>query len=242
MKIGTYKILSKHPHSRQSFTQGLFFSNDGSKLYESIGLYARSRMQILNPVTQQIVAAIALPSTQFAEGATLHQGQIYQLTYREGCIYVRDPITLRAIALITNYPRQGWGLTSNGSQLIATDGTSNLYYLNATATSVTTAKVVRVTINGRPLTQLNELEWMPKGTLHSTQDLILVNEWNSFRIHAVNPVTGIVQTTWTITGIYTPTNINDTMNGIARRSGDPMGVVWITGKRWPVIVRVQLVL
>lgn len=231
-----FVVLQTKPHNVNNFTQGLFFSADGKKMYESVGLYGESAMILTDFVTGAELARQNIVSNHFAEGACLLRQHIYQLTWREGIIYVRDATTLAVLSRLA-YPRIGWGLTTDGTRLIASDGSSKLYYMN---TQLQTLQILTVKHAGMPVGNLNELEWMPAGTL-GTDALILANRWLTPYIYALNPKNGLVVARWNfqkLTGNNGgPDNV---LNGIARRATDAKGVVWITGKRWSKIYQVKL--
>jgi glutamine cyclotransferase len=236
--------------------------------------------------------AAPLPASQFGEGiallrsnnrgcraATCIQQQyttttqeedlLYQFTWTSGNVWIRNAQTLDTIQQVTNYPRQGWGATTNGdNQLIVSDGTAFLHVLDHQLKPIRTIPVVLPpccpssspfpsfaqqpgAVATPPALRLNDLQWMPRGTLSHTHDLILANDWPTSLIHAIADGTGQVVATWdfassvvareqkTAMAAVAPV-VEHVLNGIARRPTDPFGVVWITGKCWQHLYQVQL--
>jgi glutamine cyclotransferase len=177
---GTIKVIERKPLSRDLFTQGLEFHN--GKLYLSSGLYGQSRLLRMDPGDGRVLARQDLDSRLFAEGLTVLHDRIYQLTWRSGFMLVYDKASLAPVAA---WPiaGEGWGLTNNGSELIASDGSDKLTFLSASDGRA--LRRIRVSANGRPVNRLNELEWIDQR--------IWANVWHTDRIVIIHPDTGHVE-------------------------------------------------
>jgi glutamine cyclotransferase len=122
-----YQIIHTFPHDPAAFTEGLVFN--GGFLYESTGLYGRSTLRKTQLETGQVLQQHDLPADVFGEGATIFGDRIVQLTWKSQLGYVYDKLTFRLLREFT-YPTKGWGITHDGKNLIMSDGTANLYFLN----------------------------------------------------------------------------------------------------------------
>ncbi|MEZ7955190.1 MAG: glutaminyl-peptide cyclotransferase, partial [Bacteroidales bacterium] len=117
------KVLETIPHGTNIYTQGLFI--EGDILYESSGQYGSSFFRSANLKTGQTLKTFALPSNYFAEGAVMLNDKIYLLTWMEKIVFVIDKNSFKEIGKLNN-PREGWGLTTDGTYLIMSDGSHNL--------------------------------------------------------------------------------------------------------------------
>ena len=220
------KVLQEYPHDPSAYTQGLFF-HDG-KLYESTGQYGSSTFRTVDLETGKALTSMQFNQNYFVDGSVFFQDDIYILTWENKVVFKYDPVTL-AYRSTQGYPRQGWGLTTDGKSLIASDGTANLYFMDA---SLKTEKSLKVTLNGRPVRYLNELEWID-GKIWAnvyTTDLILI----------INPKSGEVEATVDCTGLL-PQSLRDgdtdVLNGIAFDGKD----IYLTGKNWKRLYRIELI-
>lgn len=218
--------MGEAPHSRDSFTQGLQL--EGGLLYESGGGYGSSLLRISSPEGREL-AQQPLARELFAEGLTVRDQRIYLLTWREHQLRVYDS----ALKLLQThpYPREGWGLTHNQRELITSDGSDTLYFLDPT--SLQTLRSLKVTDQGKPVAKLNELEWV--------DGLIYANIWLSDLIVRIDPQTGVVQDHLDLHGLL-PEQARDAntdvLNGIAWDAAK--GELLVTGKRWPRLYRLKL--
>ena len=224
----TYEIVNTYPHDENAFTEGLAFE-DGF-LYESTGLHDYSSLRCIELETGRILQIHSLSSQFFGEGMTIFNNKIIQLTWlsHKGFVYNKTSFDLLEEF---NYSTEGWGITNNGSLLIMSDGTSNLYFLNPE----TFEKVGQVAVrdDSGPVTEINELEYI-KGDVYA-------NIWLQERIAIINPQTGQVKAWIYFTGIQTMMNRSgdDVLNGIAYDAdGDRL---FITGKKWPELFEIKLV-
>ncbi|NLE93964.1 MAG: glutaminyl-peptide cyclotransferase, partial [Chloroflexi bacterium] len=123
----SYELLATHPHDSACYTQGLVI--DEGVFYESCGLYGKSSLRKVDPADGSVLAEVALDPKYFAEGLVLLDGKLYQLTWQENTGFIYDADTLEHLSSF-HYQTQGWGLTTDGSALILSDGTNTLYWLD----------------------------------------------------------------------------------------------------------------
>lgn len=225
-----YQIIAERSHKPNLFTQGLVIK-DGY-FYESSGLYAKS-MLVAYPVAEPETtwAKLSAPFYKkhtfapqyFAEGVTILNNKLYQLTWQENTVFVMDAANFTILNTF-NYQGEGWGLTTNSSQLIRSDGSSNLFFHNRDNFSV--EKKIHVSLNQQPIDKLNELEY--------AEGFIWANIWHDNRILKINPETGVVVGVLDLTAIAQKINLSDAesvLNGIAYDADKK--ALWITGKQWP---------
>ena len=221
--------VASFPHDKGAFTQGLLWDN--GILYESTGQYGESSLRRSEPTTGKVTARVDLPRQFFAEGLALVDNSLFQLTWRENVCFVYDKKTFQLTGRF-QYPGEGWGLTYDGRQLIMSDGTSVLRFLDPkTFRPLRRGLEVTDTQNRRsvPVRNLNELEWV--------RGEIWANVWMTTRIARINPRNGNV-IGWIEMAPHIPQEHqgdlqNAVLNGIAF---DPANNhVYITGKLWNVM-------
>jgi len=223
----TYEVISSTPHDSGAYTQGLQI-NDG-RLWESTGQYGSSTVRELNPATGEVLRKRSLPAEVFGEGLTIHGKEMWVLTWKEKTAYVLDPESFRTIRTHT-YQGEGWGLTSDGKNLIMSDGSATLTFRDPKDFAV--VRTVEIKDGGRPLKLLNELEYI-KGQ-------IFANIYTTDRIARIDPesgeVTGWLDFSALRSQLPTP-NRAEVLNGIAY--DDATGNLRITGKYWPLMFQVR---
>lgn len=220
------KVVKEYPHSVNAYTQGLFFY-DGT-LYETTGQYGGSAIRAVNLETGKSIVEKKLSQKYFGEGSVVLDGVLYILTWTNKVVFCYDPTTLTYKKTV-GYSREGWGLTTDGKQLIASDGSSTLYFLDQ---SLKVQKKLPVTLNGRPLRNLNELEWI--------DGKIWANVYLTDMVVIIDPKTGKVEGVVDCTGLLPDalhTSATDVLNGIAI---DAQGRIYLTGKNWPKLYQVEL--
>jgi len=227
--IRSFKVIRTLPHDPNAFTQGLLFNGD--HLYESTGQYGSSQLRRVEWSTGKVVQAYSLDGNLFGEGIALVDRRIYQLTWMSRYCLVFDRDTLKPGKVMRiDFSSQGWGLTWDGHSLIASDGSDKLYFLDPSDLSL--RRSLKVTLNGRPLNYLNELEMF--------QGRILANIWQDTRIAEISPLSGRV-TAWIDCSRLVPSQLrNDrelVLNGIAQ--GPQEGQLFVTGKQWPVLYLIE---
>ena len=223
----TVKVVKEYRHDTGAYTQGLFF-HDG-KLYESTGQYGESTIRIVDLETGEVTKKLNFARKYFAEGSVILGDNLYVLTWTNKVAFIYDAATLE-YKQTYSYPREGWGLTTDGKNLIASDGTSRLFFLTP---DLKLLKSITVKMNGRPVRLLNELEWI--------DGRIWANVYTSNAILIINPSSGEVEAMVNCGGLL-PDNLRgpdtDVLNGIAV---DKDGRIYLTGKNWPRLYEVKLV-
>lgn len=228
-KVRQYKaqVVAEYPHDRTSYTQGLFFY-DG-QMYESTGLNGKSTFRKVDIRTGKALFRLNFDRRYFLEGSVEKDGNIYMLTWQNNVAFVYDANTLK-YKKSYSYPREGWGLTTDGKSLIASDGSANLYFLDD---DFRTARKVTVRLNGRPVNDLNELEYI--------DGKIWANVYLTDLIVIVNPADGNVEATVDCSGLL-PSRLRyddtDVLNGIAYNPQN--GKIYLTGKNWCRLYEIKL--
>ncbi|MDA8659287.1 glutaminyl-peptide cyclotransferase [Luminiphilus sp.] len=221
-------VVETRPMERRNFTQGLYIS--GSELYVSSGQYGQSAVRVYSWPDMLLSRETALPKNIFAEGLTLLANRLWVLTWREGQLLIMDPSNLK-ILTTGKISGEGWGITHNASTLWLSNGSSRLHSIDLSNGGKTEA--LDVTLNGKPLARLNELEWI--------NGKIWANVWLTNTVVAIDPKTGAVTDEITLEGLLSAEDREadtDVLNGIAQ---DPKtGAIWVTGKRWPKLFRIEL--
>lgn len=224
-----FEIVNAYPHDPGAFTQGLVIC--GGVLYESTGLYGRSTLRRVDLETGRVLKVRALNPANFGEGLACVGNRLYQLTWQSGLILVYDKETFSEVGRF-RYGHEGWGITSDGSSLIASDGSSELRFLDPETLEET--RSVTVTDRGHPVARLNELEYI-KGE-------IFANIWQEERIVRISPKTGRVESWVDLSGLrlaVAPEKPGEVLNGIAYdAAGDRL---FVTGKLWPRLFEIRLV-
>jgi len=223
------KLLEVLPHDVNSYTQGLFFYNQ--QLYESVGQYKESAFRKVDILKGTTLKSIKFPDEFFVEGSTVIGDKLFILTWRERVVFVYDINTFKQIGTLFN-PREGWGLTTDGKQLIMSDGSSTLYYLNPD--NFKEISKIEVRLNEKKLDQINELEYI--------NGEIWANVYQTDIILIINPSNGIVKATVDCRNLL-PENLKtsktDVLNGIAYNPVTKQ--IYITGKLWPKMYRIQII-
>ena len=220
------KVVREYPHDVTSYTQGLFFHGD--TLYESTGQWGESSFRTVDLETGEAVTRMDFPRRYFIEGSVILGDNLYILTWTNNLVFVYDALTREYKATLA-YPREGWGLTTDGKQLIASDGTSFLYFMDA---DLNVVRRQRVTMDGKSVRDLNELEYI--------DGKVWANVYTTDTIVIIDPADGTVEATVDCRGLLPyreRTGDEDVLNGIAV---DKAGRIFLTGKYWPKLFEVQL--
>ncbi|MUL49098.1 glutaminyl-peptide cyclotransferase [Mycobacterium sp. CBMA293] len=218
-------VLSRIDHDPTAFTEGLFIS--GTSLYESTGLLEHSQLRELDPTTGQLRRSAQLPPTYFGEGIADNGEHIWQLTYQNGVAIEWDKASLTSVREVPLHG-EGWGLCSDGSRLIRSDGTARLHFHRPEDMEETGG--TQVTYNGSPVPGLNSLSCFG--------NQIWANVFPTNRIIQIDAATGVVQSVVYADGLLdTPHQDDvDVLNGIAHLDD---GQFLLTGKNWPTMYRVR---
>lgn len=229
-RVKQYKlqVVNSFPHDRTSYTQGLFFY--AGAMYESTGLNGKSTFRKVDISTGKALSKLTFDRKYFLEGSVEKDGNIYMLTWQNQLAFVYDAATLEYKASYS-YPREGWGLTTDGKHLVASDGSARLYFMDDNFRQVRT---ITVKMDGRPVRYLNELEYI--------DGKIWANVYMSDLILIINPESGNVEGVVDCTGLL-PRQLQyedtDVLNGIAYNPAD--GRIYLTGKNWCRLYEVKIV-
>lgn len=198
-------------------------------MYESTGLNGKSTFRKVDIRTGKALFRLNFDRRYFLEGSVEKDGNIYMLTWQNNVAFVYDAKTLK-YKKSYSYPREGWGLTTDGKSLIASDGSANLYFLDD---DFRTARKMTVRLNGRPVNDLNELEYI--------DGKIWANVYLTDLIVIVNPADGNVEATVDCSGLL-PSRLRyddtDVLNGIAYNPQN--GKIYLTGKNWCRLYEIKL--
>lgn len=228
VKLYSLEIVAEYPHDVTSYTQGLFF-HDGV-LYESTGQYGRSTLRTVDLNTGKHIKRHNFESKYFVEGSTVLGDNLYVLTWLEKVVFIYDAKSLEYKSA-KSYQREGWGLTTDGHSLIASDGSSYLYFMDA---DMNLKHYMQVKLGSQPIKWLNELEFI--------NGKIWANVYTADEIVIINPSTGYIEGVIDCEGLLPDelhTDDTDVLNGIAYNPST--GKLYLTGKNWPKLYEVQLV-
>jgi len=235
-----YEVVKSYPHDSKAFTEGLFF-HDGF-LYESTGEQGESTLRKVEIETGKVVQKFDLPREDFGEGIALLNDKIYQLTWQQGLGRVFDAKDFKLIKEFS-YQGEGWGMTTDGKNLILSQGTHVLKVMDPeTFATVKTIPIMRE--DGKPLMQINELE-MVKGELwanvwHSEDPRILGKPNHIARIDLqAGKLIGWID----LDGISPDdqrgsSRDEHTLNGIAYDAANDR--VFVTGKNWKKLYEIKV--
>ena len=227
-KSMSYSIVGTYPHDTSSYTQGLLIYN--GELYEGTGNYGKSKLKKVDLKTGKSQQEISLDPKFFGEGVTILNDTIYQLTWKEKTVFV---YALKDFKKIKEFSIdiEGWGLTTDGKSLIASNGSGDLFYYEPSTFKLT--KTQTVTEAGSPTFNLNELEYI--------DGFVYANQYTYPYIFKINPNTGEIVAKADLTQMWDRAKALDpnaeVPNGIAY---DPAAKkIYITGKWWPELYEVQ---
>ncbi|MBS2040754.1 glutaminyl-peptide cyclotransferase [bacterium] len=224
-----FKVLRSLPHESSSYTEGLVV--DGGSVYEGTGRYGRSSLFRKDLSSGRSTKSVDLDARLFGEGVTVMGDRVYQLTYKSNLGLIYDKATLQKVGEFS-YDAQGWGLTHNGEELIMSNGSAALVFLDPKNFHPTHSLVVRD--DRGPVGFLNELEYV--------DGQIYANVWQTNLIARVDAKTGKVTGWIDMTGLNPDTDLYQypfVLNGIAHDAST--GRLLVTGKCWPSIWEIELV-
>lgn len=223
-----YEIVNIYPHDSNAFTQGLIIV--GGKLLESTGQEGSSSLRTVELETGKVLKKVDVPTPYFAEGITVLNGKVYQLTWQHNVGFIYDAQTFDRVGQF-NYQGEGWGLTTDGHSLILSDGSNRLKYLDPTNFRVT--KTISVVEGTNPIEELNELEFV--------QGEIYANVWHSDRIAVIDPQSGRVKAWIDLKGLMPEDALSSeeaVLNGIAYDQANSK--FYVTGKLWPRLFEIKI--
>lgn len=229
-----YTIVAEYPHDTSAYTQGLEFHN--GKLFEGTGDFKTSSIRITDYKTGKVEKKHMMGTNSiFGEGITIFKNKIYQLTWQSNIVYVYDVNNIDKPIKTFKWPYEGWGLTNNGTDLIISDGSQKLFFVNPDDFRL--QRTISVTENGTPVYQLNELEYI--------EGFVFANIYQTDMIVKIDPASGFVVGKIDLPGIiqkfapgYTPKPMEEVLNGIAYDSATKK--ILVTGKRWPKMFELKL--
>jgi glutamine cyclotransferase len=227
--VQSFTVVATFPHDTSSFTQGLVYAGDG-QFFESTGLNGESSLRRVDLATGKTLQRIDVPSEYFAEGLALVGEELLQLTWQHRLAFVYDRKTFKQKRTFP-YKSEGWGIAYDGSsQLVMSDGSDTLTFLDSKTFAL--GKKLRVMDAGKPVPNLNELEWI--------EGEIWANVWLTDRIARISPNTGEVNAWIDLSTLYPRlqrTPPSDELNGIAYDKATRR--IFITGKKWPKLYQIS---
>ena len=224
----TLEVVAEYPHDTESYTQGLFFHE--GQMYESTGVNGKSTFRKVDMETGDALQRLNFDKKYFVEGSVIFNDNLYILTWESKVAFIYDANTLEYLST-WKYPRQGWGLTTDGKQLIASDGSANLFFMNG---QFGLEKKQLVTLNERPVRWLNELEYIDGkvwANVYTTDEIVIINPKNG-KVEGVVDCRGLLPKS-----LHTADT--DVLNGIAYNPQTKK--IYLTGKNWPKLYEVRLV-
>ena len=230
-ELYTYELLNTYPHDITSYTQGLEFYK--GVLYESTGQYGESKLRALDYKNDAILNNVNLSRSYFGEGLTVLNDKIYQLTWKEGRGLIYDVNTFETLGSF-NYgqSKEGWGLCNDGRQLYKTDGSENIWILNAE--TLEEERFVQAYTNKGRLTNLNELEWV--------EGKIYANRYQKNGVAIINPINGAIEAVLDFKDLKNKVTNHpglDVLNGMAYNPDTK--TLFVTGKRWDKLFEVRII-
>lgn len=221
-------IVARYPHDPDAFTEGLAWHRGA--LYESVGREGRSEVRRVRLADGKVMARAPIDPAQFGEGLALWRDDLVTLTWHEGIAYRWNARTLKPTRRMS-YAGEGWGLASDSTGLIRSDGTPTLRFVDPQ--TLAERRRVSVTLRGEPLAQINELEVV--------RGAILANVWRTGFLVRIDPATGRVTAIVDLRPLVAEIGATDreaVANGIAY---DPAGDrLFVTGKLWPTLFEIRV--
>ena len=222
------EVVAEYPHDTESYTQGLFFHE--GQMYETTGLHGKSTLRKVDLNTGKPIIKLDFGQKYFVEGSVVLNDNLYILTWESKVVFVYDADSLKYKST-WSYPREGWGITTDGKQLIASEGSSILYFMDE---KFSLKRRVYVKHEDRPVMWLNELEYI--------DGKIWANVYTSEEIVIINPKDGRVEGVIDCRGLL-PKELRDTttdvLNGIAYNPDTKK--IYLTGKNWPKLYEIKLI-
>ena len=222
------EVVAEYPHDTDSYTQGLFFHK--GEMYETTGLRGKSTLRKVDMCTGNPIARLDFDRKYFLEGSVVFKDNLYILTWDSKVAFIYDADSLEYKST-WSYPREGWGLTSDGKHLIASDGSATLFFMDE---NFALQRRVIVKYEDRPVRWLNELEYI--------DGKVWANVYTTDEIVIINPKDGRVEGLIDCRGLLAKekrTPMTDVLNGIAYNPVD--GKIYLTGKNWPELYEIRLI-
>ena len=223
------QVVTRYPHDPRAFTEGLFI--DRGELFESTGELGRSSVRQVDLASGKVLKSVAVPAPHFGEGIAPWQGQVLSLTWQGQVGFRWNRKTFKKLGTF-RYEGEGWALTSTGSELVMSDGTDVLRFIDPR--TFTVKRTLKVTVQGQALRAINELEWV--------DGKILANVWLTDFAVKIDPVSGKVVGLIDLSQLHRAAGAygqNQVANGIAWDARKRK--LYFTGKEWPALFEVKLV-
>ncbi|MGB7654223.1 MAG: glutaminyl-peptide cyclotransferase [Novosphingobium sp.] len=221
-------VAKRYPHDPGAFTEGLFI--DAGHLFESTGMIGRSSVRQVDLKTGKVLRKVTLSSPYFGEGIAPWKGQILSLTWQNGVGFRWDSKSLKKLGNF-RYTGEGWALTSTGKELVMSDGSDTLRFIDPA--DFTVKRTLKVTIQGRPLRLINELEWV--------DGQVFANVWMTDYVVRIDPSSGKVVGLIDLGPLHRAAGVfghDRVANGIAWDAKSRK--LYMTGKEWPSLFEVRL--
>ena len=224
--VVTVTVIRSFPHDTAAYTQGLVWHQ--GFLYESTGRFGQSSLRQVELETGKVLRKQDVPKQYFAEGLALVGGRLHQLTWQDHTGFIYELDTFHQVGTFP-YEGEGWGLTTDGTSLILSDGSSQLRFLSPQGYAE--QRTVTVKDGDEFVNDLNELEWV-KGE-------VWANVWHTNRIARIDPQTGQVKGWVDVTGVMAPQpDPEAVLNGIAYDAEHDR--LFVTGKLWPTLFEIAV--
>ena len=225
----SYRVVNSYPHDVGAYTQGLLFY-DGW-LYEGTGNYNQSSVRKVRLSNGEVIQSRNNASNIFGEGITIFDGKLYQLTYKSQVCFVYDLNTFEEIKKFYYQNKEGWGLTNTEDELIMSDGTNIIYFIDPSMFTV--ERQIEVYNNEGPVKDLNELEFI--------DGKIYANRYYTDEIVIIDPETGKEEGRVDMKGILSVKDRKPSTNVLNGIAWDPMEErLFVTGKYWPKLFEIEL--
>jgi glutaminyl-peptide cyclotransferase len=225
--LQSYSIIKTYNHDPKSFTQGLVWNGKG--FFESSGGYGTSSLRETT-LEGQVLRTVPVDPRVFAEGLAWLGGKLYQLTWTDKKAFVYNASTFK-LEGTRSYQTEGWGLTTDGKELILSDGTNKIYFLEPNTFKVT--RTITVNNSGSEIRNLNELEWV--------EGEIWANIWQTDLIARIDPKSGMVKSFINLAGLRPNNTFNNSdavLNGIAYDAKNKR--IFVTGKLWDKLFEIKV--
>lgn len=227
--VRQFEVVARYPHDVAAFTEGLIYL-DG-QLYEGTGMTGDSQLRLVDLENGAVLKSVDLNSDEFGEGVTVLGDRIYQLTWKTEIAHVYDLATFEEIGT-RSYAGQGWGLTTDGTSLIMSNGSDQIVFRDPDTFEI--SRTISVRDGDTAISQLNELEYV--------NGVIWANVWMTNLIARIDAETGEVIDWLDLSAldaeVRTANSNVDVLNGIAWNSDT--GTMLVTGKYWPTLFEIKL--
>lgn len=229
-EVYVYEVVNEYPHDAKAFTQGLEYYN--GFLYESTGQNGESGIRKVNLETGEVVQKHDIDKKYFGEGMTIYNGNVYMLTWQNRKGFIFDLETFKPKGeFFYGTSGEGWGLTHNANQLIKSDGSERIWFLDPKTQKE--QSFIEAYKHDKKIGKLNELEFI--------NGKIYANIWQKNAIAIINPANGHVEGAIYLKGLQEKAGQKgdeNVLNGIAYDTENDR--LFVTGKRWNKIFEIKI--